>query len=78
MPILQQLVNSRGQDFVDVIDEWLSRRSEKPRKKTIPCWSELAPICLFERTSRRNLEFLDSYGMILTLDNVKLDFTSLN
>lgn len=27
VPILEQLVNSRGQDFVDVIDEWLSRRS---------------------------------------------------
>jgi hypothetical protein len=30
VPILQQLVNSRGQAFVDVIDEWLSRRSTKP------------------------------------------------
>jgi hypothetical protein len=29
VPVLQQLVNSRGQDFVDVIDEWLSRRSVK-------------------------------------------------
>ena len=29
VPILQQLVNSRGQDFVDVIDEWLSRRAVK-------------------------------------------------
>lgn len=28
VPVLEQLVNSRGQDFVDVIDEWLSRRSE--------------------------------------------------
>lgn len=27
VPILEQLVNNRGQDFVDVIDEWLSRRS---------------------------------------------------
>jgi hypothetical protein len=27
VPILQQLVSSRGQDFVDVIDEWLSRRA---------------------------------------------------
>jgi hypothetical protein len=30
VPVLQQLVNSRGQDFVDVIDEWLARRSVKP------------------------------------------------
>ena len=30
VPVLQQLVNSRGQTFVDVIDEWLSRRSTKP------------------------------------------------
>jgi hypothetical protein len=30
VPILQQLVNSRGQDFVDVIDEWLARRAVKP------------------------------------------------
>ena len=30
VPILQQLVNARGQAFVDVIDEWLSRRSTKP------------------------------------------------
>lgn len=29
VPILQQLVNSRGQDFVDVIDEWLARRAVK-------------------------------------------------
>ncbi len=27
VPVLQQLVNARGQDFVDVIDEWLARRS---------------------------------------------------
>lgn len=27
VPVLEQLVNNRGQDFVDVIDEWLSRRS---------------------------------------------------
>lgn len=26
VPVLQQLVSNRGQDFVDVIDEWLSRR----------------------------------------------------
>jgi hypothetical protein len=26
VPVLEQLVSSRGQDFVDVIDEWLSRR----------------------------------------------------
>lgn len=30
VPVLQQLVNSRGQDFVDVIDEWLGRRSVRP------------------------------------------------
>jgi Family of unknown function (DUF6502) len=29
VPILQQLVNARGQEFVDVIDEWLARRSIK-------------------------------------------------
>jgi Family of unknown function (DUF6502) len=30
VPVLQQLVNSRGQDFVDVIDEWLARRAVRP------------------------------------------------
>lgn len=30
VPILQQLVSSRGQDFVDVIDEWLARRAVRP------------------------------------------------
>jgi len=30
VPVLQQLVNTRGQDFVDVIDEWLARRTVKP------------------------------------------------
>lgn len=29
VPVLQHLVNSRGQDFVDVIDEWLARRCVK-------------------------------------------------
>lgn len=29
VPILQQLVSARGQDFVDVIDEWLARRAVK-------------------------------------------------
>lgn len=29
VPILQQLVNARGQDFVDVIDDWLARRAVK-------------------------------------------------
>jgi len=29
VPVLQQLVGTRGQDFVDVIDEWLARRSLK-------------------------------------------------
>jgi hypothetical protein len=26
VPVLQQLVNTRGQEFVDAIDEWLARR----------------------------------------------------
>jgi hypothetical protein len=30
VPVLQQLVSARGQDFVDVIDEWLARRAVKP------------------------------------------------
>ncbi len=34
VPVLQQLVNSRGQDFVDVIDEWLARRTVKPSDTT--------------------------------------------
>jgi len=29
VPVIQQLVSSRGQDFVDVIDEWLARRCVK-------------------------------------------------
>lgn len=29
VPIIQQLVSSRGQEFVDVIDEWLARRAVK-------------------------------------------------
>jgi hypothetical protein len=29
VPILEQLVSTRGQDFVDVIDEWLARRANK-------------------------------------------------
>lgn len=29
VPILEQLVSARGQDFVDVIDEWLARRAIK-------------------------------------------------
>ena len=33
VPVLQQLVNARGQDFVDVIDEWLARRSVKSSSK---------------------------------------------
>lgn len=28
VPVLQQLVSARGQDFVDVIDEWLTRRAD--------------------------------------------------
>lgn len=27
VPVLEQLVSSRGQDFVDIIDEWLARRA---------------------------------------------------
>ena len=34
VPVLQQLVNSRGQDFVDVIDEWLARRTVRPADKS--------------------------------------------
>jgi hypothetical protein len=30
VPILEKLVRSRGQDFVDVIDEWLARRAIRP------------------------------------------------
>lgn len=30
VPVLQLLVSSRGQDFVDAIDEWLARRCVKP------------------------------------------------
>jgi hypothetical protein len=29
VPVIQQLVSARGQDFVDVIDEWLARRCVK-------------------------------------------------
>jgi len=29
VPLLENLVSSRGQDFVDVIDEWLARRAVK-------------------------------------------------
>jgi Family of unknown function (DUF6502) len=38
VPVLQQLVSARGQDFVDVIDEWLARRAVKSvegRKKVL-------------------------------------------
>ena len=30
VPVLENLVSSRGQDFVDVIDEWLARRAIRP------------------------------------------------
>ena len=33
VPILQQLVSARGQAFIDVIDEWLARRSTKPTER---------------------------------------------
>jgi len=29
VPVLEKMISSRGQDFVDVIDEWLARRSLK-------------------------------------------------
>jgi hypothetical protein len=29
VPVLQQLIRTRGQDFVDVIDEWMARRTIK-------------------------------------------------
>lgn len=32
VPVLLQLVSARGQDFVDVIDEWLARRVERDSK----------------------------------------------
>lgn len=32
VPVLEQLVSSRGQDFVDVIDEWLSRRTSSSNR----------------------------------------------
>lgn len=40
VPVLQHLVSSRGQDFVDVIDEWLARRcvttSEHRASEAVP------------------------------------------
>ncbi len=30
VPVLENLISSRGQDFVDVIDEWLARRAIRP------------------------------------------------
>ena len=30
VPVLENLVGSRGQDFVDIIDEWLARRAVRP------------------------------------------------
>lgn len=32
VPVLENLVNSRGQDFVDIIDEWLARRAIRPSR----------------------------------------------
>jgi hypothetical protein len=29
VPVLEKMISSRGQDFVDVIDEWLARRAAK-------------------------------------------------
>jgi hypothetical protein len=31
VPVLENLVSTRGQDFVDIIDEWLARRAIRPR-----------------------------------------------
>jgi len=33
VPVLQQLVSTRGQNFVDIIDEWLARRAIKTPDK---------------------------------------------
>jgi hypothetical protein len=30
VPVLENLVSARGQDFVDIIDEWLARRAIRP------------------------------------------------
>ena len=30
VPVLENLVSSRGQEFVDIIDEWLARRAVRP------------------------------------------------
>lgn len=30
VPVLEKMISNRGQDFVDVIDEWLARRAVKP------------------------------------------------
>jgi hypothetical protein len=30
VPVLEKMISSRGQDFVDVIDEWLARRAVRP------------------------------------------------
>jgi hypothetical protein len=32
VPVLEKLVSSRGQDFVDAIDEWLARRAVRPER----------------------------------------------
>ena len=34
VPVLEKLVSSRGQDFVDIIDEWLARRAIRPTNDT--------------------------------------------
>jgi len=34
VPVLENLVSSRGQDFVDVIDEWLARRAIRPSNRS--------------------------------------------
>lgn len=34
VPILENLVSAKGQDFVDIIDEWLARRAIRPSSDT--------------------------------------------
>jgi uncharacterized protein DUF6502 len=33
VPVLEQMISTRGQNFVDVVDEWLARRSVKTTRK---------------------------------------------
>ena len=34
VPVLEKMISARGQDFVDVVDEWLARRSIKPNSES--------------------------------------------